>query len=326
MVRELRAAGRRVSRRSTSTPTRLWGNFEPSTPCAPSRAPTETQVTRGHLRVTWAGPGRKRGTKRGPRGALTWPGVARKGRRPGRLRQLPSRGSVNWLAAEARRASPPAGQLASAHAHPQATQASARARTHTYTRSHTRTHSHKACLPRDSASRARRAAAQATRRLLAPRPVPRPAPRPPLYLRPPLAPRAGPPRRGRSPRPAPGPPPAPSAVARNGAAPCAHPPGEAGEGSAAPAPRPPKIRAALRRGPSSRAPGSASRRWGRLLALWRAGRGGGGGGAEGEPGPRRGRQPPFFLRLLSFLPAPRSTSQQLPHPRLPPPGPLRHLA
>lgn len=56
------------------------------------------------------------------------------GRWPGRLRQLPSRGSVNWLVREARTASsPPAGRLACTHTHPHPTLASTRAHPHSRT-------------------------------------------------------------------------------------------------------------------------------------------------------------------------------------------------
>lgn len=88
------------------------------------------------------------------------------GRWPRRLRQLPSRGSVNWLVREARAASPPAGRLACTHTHPHPTAASARARTHT----HPHSHSHKARLARDSATPTRRLATEATVRPQTPRP------------------------------------------------------------------------------------------------------------------------------------------------------------
>lgn len=61
------------------------------------------------------------------------------GQRPGRQRQLPSRGSVNWLVREARTASPPAGRLACTHTHPHPTRR-ARARTPTLPLTHTCTH------------------------------------------------------------------------------------------------------------------------------------------------------------------------------------------
>lgn len=279
--------------------------------------------------------------ERGPRGRTD---LARgqAGRRSRRLRQLLSRGSVNWLVREARSASPPAGRLASTHSHPHPTQASRR--THTYTYTHTLTHtppgthSHKARPPRDSAIRARRLAAEATRRPLAPRPggaVSRPAPRPPLYLRPPplrvqLPPPPGWPRAALSiPAASRARPSArPSAVARSRAAPCAHPAGvprTGGEGSAAPGPRPPKLQAALRWGTGEsqlgeRPPPLCSSCWG--LARWQGRRG---RGRQGGPKKRRGRQPPFSSAFFLFCLLHVAQVSSSRTPRLPPPSSFPYL-
>lgn len=248
MVRELRAAGRGISRRSTSTPTRLWGNFESSTPCKPSRAPTQTQVTRGHLRVTWAGPGRKRGTQRGPRGALTWPGGHERAGSPGGCGNFPPGArSTGW---RRRPESLASRRPALKRARPPTADPGERARAHTHLHSLAHSHAQPQSLSAPGQCEPGAPCGDAAATGSAPCPPPGAAPAP--LPAPTAGPRAGPQRRARSPRPAPGPPPAPSAVARNGAAPCAHPPGEAGEGSAAPAPRPPKIRAALRSGRGSR--------------------------------------------------------------------------
>lgn len=273
--------------------------------------------------------------ERGPRGRTD---LARgqAGRRSRRLRQLLSRGSVNWLVREARSASPPAGRLASTHSHPHPTQASRRTHTHTYTHTLTHTppgtHSHKARPPRDSAIRARRLAAEATRRPLAPRPGGRSLP----------------------PRAAPAALPAPAAAAR----PAASAPGLAPGCSVDPHSQPsPALRPPLgcrpeqgrplrppRRGPAhwrgglrgagaqtAQAPGSAplgdrgvATRGASAAALLQLLGFGALAGAAGEGAPGRAKEAArtpasFFLRLFSFLLAPRSTSQQLPHPQTPAP-------
>ena len=295
----------------------------------PAQAPTQTQVTGDHLRVTWAGPGRWHGAQRGPRGALTRLGDGRAGGPGGCGHFPPGARSTGWLG---RPGAPRLLQVGPRACTPTHTR-HRRARTHT----HTHTHSHKARLPQDSAIPARRLAAEGTRRKLAPRsegtvPSRHPAPRPSLYLRPPpprvrLPPPPGWLQAARSipaapaPRPAePGPPPAPRPSPGAGPPPAPTPPGsrargrEAGEGSAAPGPRPPEIPAGSAGGQGRRGSGSVSRRsapTAPALARWQ---GGGGGGRRGRAA-GAGRTPaPFFLRLLSFLQAPRSTSQQLPHP------------
>lgn len=259
------------------------------------------------------------------------------GQRPGRQRQLPSRGSVNWLVREARTASPPAGRLACTHTHPHPTRR-ARERTPTLPHSHSptlaRTHCHKARLPPDSAILTRCLAAVASRQPQAPRPggtvpphpaaptpLPAPAaaaavglasscavsPRNPCLaasrcrLRPPLR-RS--PQRGRPVRP-----------------PCwgPAPRGEAGEGSAAAflAHQDPGSALQGDRGVTTLGASTAARAL--LLGLWRAGRGGRRRGAEGGQEKQRGRQPPSSSAFFLFLLNPRCTSQQLPHPQTPSP-------
>ena len=128
VVGKLGAAGRGDPRRATSTGMRLGGNVERLSPACsgPHPDPGNRRPPTCHLG----------GSRPLARGTAWAPGSAdpvgrREGRRPGRLRPLPSRGSINWLAGEARSASPPAGRPASMHTHPHPAQA--RAYTHTHT-------------------------------------------------------------------------------------------------------------------------------------------------------------------------------------------------
>lgn len=229
---------------------------------------------------------------------------------PGRLPQLLSRGSVNWLG---RPAAPRSYRLARGHRHAPTPGTGARVYTHTQThaQTHAPTATKRVCC-REARSRGalwprkgpggRRLCAQ---RVPSARAAPAPLPAPAAASRPaPAAPRlaSGCAVNPRSPRPAARrarPSARPSAVARSGAAPCAHPagvpsaagrPGRAQQrggdpGRPTPGRAPQGDRGVAARGASAAAPPG-------VLRLWRAGRGGGGGGAEGGPREPRRRRPP----------------------------------
>lgn len=234
---------------------------------------------------------------------------------------------------EARGASPPAGRLARTHGHPPAPRPSAR--THTLSGTRTRAPNHKARPRRDSVRPARRVANEPSPRPLASRPggaVPtrRAGPftcaccrrasrsrRPRVGFRPRAQSRRPPPRRQPSPSLRP-----PLGRRPERGRPLRPPRRDPVLGRAAGrAPRlralaaPDLARAQQRSCRRSRHSGSVSRRSALLPGF---GALAGGGGAEGGPEEQRRRQRLLFLRLPSFLLAPRSTSQQLPNPQSPP--------
>ena len=312
VVGKLGAAGRGDPRRATSTGMRLGGNVERLSPACsgPHPDPGNRRPPTCHLG----------GSRPLARGTAWAPGSAdpvgrREGRRPGRLRPLPSRGSINWLAGEARSASPPAGRPASMHTHPHPAQARAYTHTHTHTATkpvYRRTarsqravwrrkgpgeswlRAQRAPSPRATPRRARpftcarRRRASGSRRPRAgfrlrgqsPQPPPRGPPSP--ALRPPLGRR---PERGRPLRPP-----------RRGPARAAGRPGRARRRRG---PGRPRSRQAPLGDRGVAAPGASAAARPRLLRLWRAGRAAGEGGAEGGPREQGGRQPPsssaFFL-------------------------------
>ena len=149
-----------------------------SAPRLPSCAPTQSQVSGDHLRVTWAGPDRRHRAQRGPRSAL---GTGGRGPRAAAATALPGLGQLVGEAVSASLLQ--AGPRAETTTHTRHRRA--RIHTHTHARTHAPTATKRVCR-REARSRGALwpqkgpgAAGSALRgyRL--------PAPRPRLYLRPP---------------------------------------------------------------------------------------------------------------------------------------------
>lgn len=125
-----RRCGARGPRRPKATLTRLGEAVE--RPRLPSCAPTQSQVSGDHLRVTWAGPDRRHSAQRAPERA----GDRRAGPRAAAATALPGPGQL--VGGRAGSALAPTGWPAGIDTHPHPAQA--RAYTHTHTQTHAQTH------------------------------------------------------------------------------------------------------------------------------------------------------------------------------------------